>query len=71
MERFRTCFYRPLLSSSKNFERWQRDGALDAAARAGQICQRTLDEYVQPPLDDAIREELQAYVDRRRTELGD
>ena len=71
MERFRTCFYRPLLSSSKNFERWQRDGAFDTAARAGQICQRTLDEYEQPPLDDAIRQELEAYVDRRRAELGD
>jgi len=59
MERFRTCFYRPLLSSSKNFERWQRDGAFDTAARAGQICQRTLDEYEQPPLDDAIRQELE------------
>src|SRR3984957_17780503 len=43
MERFRTCFYRPLLSSSKNFERWQREGSLDAAARAGQIVQHTLD----------------------------
>jgi trimethylamine--corrinoid protein Co-methyltransferase len=71
MERFRTCFYRPLLSSSKNFERWQRDGALDTAARASQICQRTLDEYEQPPLDEAVRQELEAYVDRRRTELGD
>ncbi len=71
MERFRTCFYRPLLSSSKNFERWQREGSFDAAARAGQICQRTLDEYEQPPLDDAVRQELEAYVDRRRRELGD
>jgi len=28
MERFRTCFYRPMLSSSKNYERWMRDGGL-------------------------------------------
>ena len=26
MERFRTCFYRPLLSSSENYERWMRGG---------------------------------------------
>ena len=31
MERFRTCFYRPLLSSSENFERWKRNGGQDAA----------------------------------------
>ncbi len=71
LERFRTCFYRPLLSSTENFERWQRKGGLDAAARAGEIWRRTLDEYEQPPLDDAIRENLREYVDRRRIELGD
>ena len=27
MERFRTCFYRPFLSSSDNYERWMRGGA--------------------------------------------
>jgi trimethylamine---corrinoid protein Co-methyltransferase len=71
MERFRTCFYRPLLSSSENFERWSRNGGLDAAARATKIYQKTLEEYVAPPLDDAVREELQEYVVRRRKELGD
>ena len=34
MERFRTCFYRPLLSSSENYERWMRNGGVDAAGRA-------------------------------------
>jgi trimethylamine---corrinoid protein Co-methyltransferase len=71
MERFRDCFYRPLLSSSANFERWLRDGGKDAAARAADICQRTLDSYEPPPLDDAIRAELTEYVTRRRAELGD
>jgi trimethylamine--corrinoid protein Co-methyltransferase len=71
MERFRTCFYRPLLSSSDNFERWKRNGLLDTNARAEKIYQRTLDEYQPPPLDDAIREELEEFVIRRRAELGD
>lgn len=71
MERFRTCFYRPFLSSSDNYERWMRGGAKDTAARAGEIYQQKLDEYEPPPLDDAIREELEAYVVRRRAELGD
>jgi trimethylamine--corrinoid protein Co-methyltransferase len=71
MERFRTCFYRPLLSSSANFERWSRDGAKDAAARAGELCQAALDRYEQPHLDEAVDEELAAYVTRRRSELGD
>jgi trimethylamine--corrinoid protein Co-methyltransferase len=71
LERFRTCFYRPLLSSTENYERWLRNGGRDAAARGGEIWRQTLEEYEQPPMDDAIEEELRAYVDRRRSELGD
>src|SRR3954471_12012266 len=71
MERFRTCFYRPMLSSSDNYERWMRNGGLDANARATKIYQKKLEEYVAPPLDDAVREELEEYVVRRRRELGD
>ncbi len=32
MERFRTCFYRPFLNSSDNYERWMRNGAKDTAS---------------------------------------
>ncbi len=71
MERFRTCFYRPLLSSSENYERWMRGGGIDAAGRAQRIYQKKLEEYQAPPLDDAVREELEEYVTRRRRELGD
>jgi trimethylamine---corrinoid protein Co-methyltransferase len=71
MERFRECFYRPLLSSTSNYERWLRMGGKDTAARAGEIYARKLEEYEQPPLDDAIRAELEDYVIRRRAELGD
>jgi trimethylamine--corrinoid protein Co-methyltransferase len=71
MERFRTCFYRPLLSSSQNYERWKRDGAQDTAMRARTIYGKALADYEPPPLDDAIRQELQEYVTRRRRELGD
>ena len=71
MERFRTCFYRPLLSSSDNYERWMRNGAKDTNARATETYRKTLEEYEQPPLDDAVREELEEYVVRRRRELGD
>jgi trimethylamine---corrinoid protein Co-methyltransferase len=71
MERFRTCFYRPLLSSSENYERWMRNGGRDANDRAAEIYRKKLEEYVAPPLDDAVRLELEEYVVRRRAELGD
>ena len=71
MERFRTCFYRPFLNSSDNYERWMRNGAQDTATRANGIWRKKLEDYQQPPLDDAIRAELEEYVVRRRAELGD
>jgi trimethylamine--corrinoid protein Co-methyltransferase len=71
LERFRTCFYRPMLSSTENFERWERKGARDTAARAGELWRAALDAYEQPPLDESIRAELADYVTRRRRELGD
>jgi trimethylamine--corrinoid protein Co-methyltransferase len=71
MERFRTCFYRPFLNSSDNYERWMRNGAKDTAARAADIYKKRLEEYEPPPIDDAVRQELEEYVARRRTELGD
>ena len=71
LERFRECFYRPLLSSTENFDRWTKRGARDTTARAGEIWRETLESYEQPPLDDAIRSELDEFVVRRRAELGD
>ena len=71
LERFRDCFYRPLLSSTENFERWERNGAHDAAARAAGIWRETLEGYEQPPLDDGVRAALEEFVTRRRAELGD
>jgi trimethylamine--corrinoid protein Co-methyltransferase len=71
LERFRECFYRPLLSSTANYERWGRDGGKDAAARATDIYKKTLEEYVEPEFDPDLKAELKGYVDRRRKELGD
>ncbi len=71
LERFRECFYRPLLSSTENFERWTRNGAPDAAVRAGQIWRATIDTYDAPPLDAELEDRLSSFVQRRRYELGD
>jgi trimethylamine--corrinoid protein Co-methyltransferase len=71
LERFRECFYRPLVSSTENFERWKKNGANDAAARASEIWHKTLDEYEKPAIDEGLEAELKAFVDRRRKELGD
>jgi trimethylamine---corrinoid protein Co-methyltransferase len=71
LERFRECFYRPIVSSTENYERWSRNGGNDTAARANEVWKKKLEEYEEPAMDAALKEELKAYVDRRRTELGD
>jgi trimethylamine---corrinoid protein Co-methyltransferase len=71
LERFRDCFYRPLLSSTENFERWEKRGGQDAVERAGRIWREALEGYEQPALDPAVREQLEEFVTRRRAELGD
>ncbi len=71
MERFRDCFYRPLLSSTANYDRWLKLGGQDATARATGLVSKRLAEYEAPAIDEAIRSELAGYVARRRAALGD
>ena len=59
MERFRTCFYRPMLSSSDNYERWIRNGGNDTNTRATKIYKEKLEEYEPRPWR-GIREELRS-----------
>jgi trimethylamine--corrinoid protein Co-methyltransferase len=71
LERFRECFYRPIVSSTENYERWSRNGGNDTAARANEVWKKKLEEYEEPAMEPDLMGELKAYVDRRRTELGD
>jgi trimethylamine---corrinoid protein Co-methyltransferase len=69
-DRFRTAFYAPMVSDWRNYESWREAGAPDAARRANGLFKRLLAEYEPPPLDPAVREELDAFVARRTEEGG-
>jgi trimethylamine--corrinoid protein Co-methyltransferase len=69
LERYETAFYQPLLSDWRNFETWHEDGARTATERAHRIWKRLLVEYVEPPMDPAVREALDAFVARRKREI--
>ncbi len=70
MERYEHAFYQPLVSNWQNFENWELAGSRDATQRSTEIWQRALQEYEQPAIDPAVRDELEAYVARRRQEIG-
>ena len=69
LARYETAFYRPLLSDWSNFENWTDAGARNATQRATGIWKKMLAEYVPPPLDPAVREAIEAYVARRKSEI--
>ncbi len=70
LERYQTAFYQPLLSNWQNYESWQEAGGLDATQRATGVWKKALAEYEQPPMEAGAREELDAYVARRKEEIG-
>jgi trimethylamine--corrinoid protein Co-methyltransferase len=69
-ERYTTAFYQPFLSDWRNFESWRLDGAIWTSERANALYKKILAEFEPPPLDEAIREELAAFVARRKAEGG-
>lgn len=68
--RYSSAFYAPFLSDWRNYEAWEQAGALDAAQRANRIWKAILAEFEPPPLDAAVRAELDDFVARRKREGG-
>ena len=69
-DRYRTAFHRPMISDWRNYESWQDAGKPEAPAKAAQLVTDFLASYETPPMDDAVREELEAFVARRVAEGG-
>ncbi|MEL6893829.1 MAG: trimethylamine methyltransferase family protein, partial [Actinomycetota bacterium] len=68
--RYTDAFYGPMVSDWRNWESWTEAGSPDARSRANAIARQLLEHYEPPPIDDAIRDELRDYVDRRVAEGG-
>lgn len=69
-DRYTTAFYQPFLSDWKNYEGWEVAGGIWTPERANNIFHQILEEYEEPPMDIAIREELADFVARRKSEGG-
>jgi trimethylamine--corrinoid protein Co-methyltransferase len=69
-DRYEKAFYSPFLSDWSNFENWEDRGAELTVTRANKVWKQILNEFEAPPLDEAIREELEAFVIRRKEEGG-
>ncbi len=69
-DRYKNAFYSPILSDWRNFETWAEAGSPTAIEKANRVWKERLATYEEPYMDPAIREELNAFVDKRKAEGG-
>jgi trimethylamine---corrinoid protein Co-methyltransferase len=70
MSRFEHAFHRPMISDIRPFQTWVESGSPNATQRAHVMWKRLLENYQQPPLDPGRAEEMEAFITRRRAEIG-
>jgi len=70
MERYETAFYETIVFSRENWGQWTEGGSLTATQRANQVWKNILANFEPPPMDEAIRQELDEFVARRTIEGG-
>ena len=68
---FKTAFWRTNILDYKPFETWAEEGARDTMTLAHAKVQQILDTYQQPPLDPAIAESINAFVDTKKASMPD
>ena len=70
LRNYRTGFYRPWISSTENYDRWNRMGAKTADVVAADRWKKVLAEYPDPGIDAGMDEQLREFIAKRRLEIG-
>ena len=71
LRNYRTGFYRPWISSTENYDRWQRFGSRTADVVAAERWKQLLKDYPDPGIDPGVDEQLKEFIARRKQEIGD
>ncbi|MEM9843537.1 MAG: trimethylamine methyltransferase family protein [Pseudomonadota bacterium] len=69
LDHFRSAFSMPEVMDFSSFEQWSAAGSHDMAARCRVKAKTMLEEFKPPYMDEAVREELDAFVARRKEEI--
>ena len=69
-DRYTTAFYQPFVSDWRNYEGWEIAGGVWTAERAHHLFKEIIANFEEPPMEAGIREELAAFVERRKAEGG-
>jgi trimethylamine---corrinoid protein Co-methyltransferase len=68
--RYRNAFFSPMISDWRNYETWREAGSPTAYDKANRLYKERLASFTPPPIDDAIKAELDAFVAKRKAEGG-
>ncbi|MEM7076572.1 MAG: trimethylamine methyltransferase family protein [Pseudomonadota bacterium] len=71
IKHYRSTFIEPMMPTWGTFDAYQAAGSPSLVSSALDWARRALDAYEQPQLDAAVKEELDAFVERRMAELPD
>ncbi|MBK0397603.1 trimethylamine methyltransferase family protein [Limibaculum sp. M0105] len=71
MRHYQTAFWDSQTADNEPWETWSENGSEDAMTRANRRWKQVLAEYEAPPMDEAIREALEDFVARRKSEMPD
>ena len=69
-DRYETAFYQPFVSDWSNFEAFEQNGAIWTAERAHHLFKNIIANFEEPALEADRRDELAAFVARRKEEGG-
>ena len=70
LARYTNAFYAPIISDWRNNQQWLAAGKPEAWQKANAVWKQALADYQEPPVDAAVRDELNAFVERRKREGG-
>jgi len=71
MANYETAFFDAKLSDSESVEQWTENGSKEAVVRANEHWKMLLKEYQTPALDEAVDEELRAYIEQKKAASED
>lgn len=66
---YRQAHFLPRISLRQPYEQWAAEGAKDATRRANERCRELLASYSQPPIDRAIVDQMDDFIERRKKQL--
>ncbi len=71
LKHYETAFWDSDLSDNEPYEKWQAAGETDAATRANALWKKRLAEFQAPPLDQSIRDALDDFMARKKSDMKD